>query len=78
MVGGAPGHLEPFSLESRLAAGYFDRAAGWLVLRGTPLLRRAEFPLAGDHNVQNALAAASYMAYLRLITPDRSVYVPSK
>ncbi len=42
-------------------AGYFDRAAGWLVLRGTPLLRRAEFPLAGDHNVQNALAAAVAM-----------------
>ena len=61
LVGGAPGHLEPFSLESRLAAGYFDRAAGWLVLRGTPLLRRAEFPLAGDHNVQNALAAAVAM-----------------
>ncbi|MGD0483823.1 MAG: UDP-N-acetylmuramoyl-L-alanine--D-glutamate ligase, partial [Gemmatimonadales bacterium] len=61
LVGGAAGHLEPFSLETRLAAGYFDRAAGWLVLRGTPLIRRAEFPLAGDHNVQNALAAALAM-----------------
>jgi UDP-N-acetylmuramoylalanine--D-glutamate ligase len=55
---GVAGRLEPFSLETRLVAGYYDRTAGWLVLRGTPLLRRAEFPLAGDHNVQNALAAA--------------------
>jgi len=57
LVAGAAGRVEPFSLETRLAAGYFDRAAGWLVVRGTPLLRRADFPLAGDHNVQNALAA---------------------
>lgn len=61
LVAGAQGHVEPFSLETRLAAGYYDRAAGWLVLRGTPLLRRAEFPLAGDHNVQNALAAVVAM-----------------
>jgi UDP-N-acetylmuramoylalanine--D-glutamate ligase len=58
LVAGARGRVESFSVATRLAAGYFDRAAGWLVLRGTPLLRRAEFPLAGDHNVQNALAAA--------------------
>lgn len=57
MVRGVAGRVEPFSLETRLAAGYYDRSAGWLVLRGTPLLRRADFPLAGDHNVQNALAA---------------------
>ncbi len=58
LVAGAAGHVEPFSLGTRLAAGYLDHTAGWLVVRGTPLLRRAEFPLAGDHNVQNALAAA--------------------
>jgi len=58
MVRGVAGRVEPFSLETPLAAGYHDRLAGWLVLRGTPLLRRGEFPLAGDHNVQNALAAA--------------------
>jgi UDP-N-acetylmuramoylalanine--D-glutamate ligase len=58
LCSGVAGRLEPFSLETRLAAGTLDRAAGWLVLRGTPLVRRAEFPLAGDHNVQNALAAA--------------------
>jgi UDP-N-acetylmuramoylalanine--D-glutamate ligase len=61
LAAGATGRLEPFSLETRLAAGYFDRVGGWLVLRGTPLLRRGEFPLAGDHNVQNALAAALAM-----------------
>jgi len=58
LAAGVAGHLEPFSLDTRLAAGYFDRAAGWLVLRGVPLLRRSELPLLGDHNVQNALAAA--------------------
>jgi len=57
MARGVAGRVELFSLETRLAAGYYDRSAGWLVLRGTPLLRRADFPLAGDHNVQNALAA---------------------
>jgi UDP-N-acetylmuramoylalanine--D-glutamate ligase len=61
LAAGVRGHVEPFSLVTRLAAGYYDRAAGWLVLRGTPLLRRGEFPLAGDHNVQNALAAAVAM-----------------
>ena len=54
---GVPGRTEAFSLDARAAAGFFDRAAGWLVVRGTPLVRRDEFPLAGDHNVQNALAA---------------------
>ena len=58
LVAGAAGRLEPFSLERRSAPGFYDRTAGWLVLRGTPLIRRADFPLAGDHNVQNALAAA--------------------
>lgn len=57
MVAGVAGRAEQFSLETRLAAGHHDRLAGWLVLRGAPLLRRTEFPLAGDHNVQNALAA---------------------
>ncbi len=28
LAAGATGHLEPFSLETRLAAGYFDRAGG--------------------------------------------------
>jgi UDP-N-acetylmuramoylalanine--D-glutamate ligase len=41
MVRGVAGRVEPFSLENRLAAGWYDRSAGWLVLRGTPLVRRA-------------------------------------
>ncbi len=52
-----PGAAEHFSLSLRAAAGFYDRAAGWLVLRGTPLLRRADLGLLGDHNVANALAA---------------------
>jgi len=58
LVAGAAGVLEEFSLAPGRAAGRYDRASGRLVLRGAPLVPRAEFPLAGDHNVQNALAAA--------------------
>ncbi len=54
----AAGTHELFSLQVRQAAGFYDRAAGWLVLRGIPLLRRSELKLIGDHNVANALAAA--------------------
>lgn len=57
MAAGAAGEHERFSLELRQAEGFFDRAAGWLVLRGIPLLRRTELKLLGDHNVANALAA---------------------
>ena len=57
LAAGVAGKPEPFSLETRAAAGFYDRAAGWLVVRGTPLIRRADLPLLGDHNVQNALAA---------------------
>lgn len=39
------------------ADAWLDRAAGWLMLDGAPLLARATLPLLGDHNVQNALAA---------------------
>jgi UDP-N-acetylmuramoylalanine--D-glutamate ligase len=39
------------------ADAWWDRAAGRLVLDGEPLLARAELPLLGDHNVDNALAA---------------------
>lgn len=57
MTAGVPGVPELFSLERRSAEGYYDRAAGWLVLRGTPLLRRSDLALLGDHNAANALAA---------------------
>ena len=40
------------------ADAWFDRAAGTLVLDGVPLLPRDRLPLLGDHNVENALAAA--------------------
>ena len=53
-----PGMHERFSLDVSAAAAWFDRKAGWLNLRGMPLVRRAELGLLGDHNVANALAAA--------------------
>jgi UDP-N-acetylmuramoylalanine--D-glutamate ligase len=40
------------------ADAWFDRSAGTLMLDGKPLLARDELPLLGDHNVENALAAA--------------------
>jgi UDP-N-acetylmuramoylalanine--D-glutamate ligase len=46
-----------FSLAAR-ADGWYDRAAGRLMLGEAPLLPRAELPLLGDHNVANALAAS--------------------
>jgi UDP-N-acetylmuramoylalanine--D-glutamate ligase len=58
MAAGAAGTGETFSLTQRAAAGFYDRAAQWLVVRGTPLVRRADLQLLGDHNVANALAAA--------------------
>ncbi|MEZ4268872.1 MAG: UDP-N-acetylmuramoyl-L-alanine--D-glutamate ligase [Myxococcota bacterium] len=45
-----------FSLVDRRAAGHL--ADGRLILHGAPLMTRAELPLLGDHNVQNALGAA--------------------
>jgi UDP-N-acetylmuramoylalanine--D-glutamate ligase len=53
----AAGRRETFSLEQRAAAGFYDRAGRWLVLRGTPLLRRDALRLLGEHNVANVLAA---------------------
>ncbi len=58
MSAGAAGTHERFSLDVQLADAWFDRSAGWLIVRGMPLLRRADLRLLGDHNVANALAAA--------------------
>jgi len=58
MTAGVAGVQERFSLDVQLADAWYDRSAGWLLLRGMPLVRRAEFALLGDHNVANALAAA--------------------
>ncbi len=46
-----------FSIERR-ADAWYDRQGGRLMLGDTAVLRRAELPLLGDHNVANALAAA--------------------
>ena len=58
MASKAEGRHETFSLVQRAAAGFYDRKAEWLVVRGTPLIKRTDLHLLGDHNVANALAAA--------------------
>ncbi len=57
MVGPVRGTHLRFSLVGR-ADGWFDRAAGRLMVGDQPLLARAELPILGDHNVANALAAS--------------------
>ncbi|MEO8635478.1 MAG: UDP-N-acetylmuramoyl-L-alanine--D-glutamate ligase [Gemmatimonadales bacterium] len=54
---GRAGRWLRFSLQGR-AEGWYDRAAGSLMLGETSLLPRAELALFGDHNVANALCAA--------------------
>jgi UDP-N-acetylmuramoylalanine--D-glutamate ligase len=51
------GHITRFSTERTDVEGYLDRARGQLMVLGAQVAPRADFPLAGDHNVQNALAA---------------------
>jgi UDP-N-acetylmuramoylalanine--D-glutamate ligase len=58
LAAAVPGTHERFSLDVTLADAWFDRRAGWLVVRGMPLVRRSEVPLLGDHNAANVLAAA--------------------
>jgi UDP-N-acetylmuramoylalanine--D-glutamate ligase len=57
MVRGVAGRHLTFSVRQR-ADGWFDRDRQALMLGDTALLRRADLPLLGDHNVANALAAA--------------------
>lgn len=57
LAGEAPGVRRRFSL-ARRADGWMDPATGWLMLGQEPLLLRGRFPLLGEHNVANALAAA--------------------
>lgn len=52
-----PGHSARFSTQRTDVEGYLDRARGQLVLFGAPLAARGDFPLSGDHNVANMLAA---------------------
>ncbi len=70
MVRGVPGRHFTFALGPRPESAdmVFERpggpgagagsGAGAIVWRGRPLLARSELPLLGDHNVQNAMAAA--------------------
>ena len=58
MTHGIEGRHERFSLDVQMADAWYDRSGGWLVVRGMPLVRRADLELLGDHNVANALAAA--------------------
>lgn len=57
MIASAPGRQLRFSVKAE-ADAWYDRPAEQLMLGTAPLIRRAEFPLLGDHNVANALAAA--------------------
>jgi len=57
MVRAVAGRQLRFSVVGR-ADGWFDRDGGRLMLGGQVLLARDAFPLLGDHNVANALAAA--------------------
>ena len=56
-AGTPAGRRERFSVLGR-AAAWYDRAGDQLMLGDDVLLPRARFPLLGDHNVANALAAA--------------------
>ena len=62
MARGTAGYLLRFSGEGRLADAFYDRQHGKLILLDEPLIRRAELPLLGDHNVGNALAGALAVA----------------
>jgi len=58
MVQGVPGTIARFSVQRTDVDAWYDRARDQLIVDGEPLLRRAEVPLLGDHNVANVLAAA--------------------
>jgi UDP-N-acetylmuramoylalanine--D-glutamate ligase len=57
LVADVPGERHAFSVR-QVADAYFDRTADRLVVLGEPLIARRDFPLLGDHNVANALAAS--------------------
>jgi UDP-N-acetylmuramoylalanine--D-glutamate ligase len=62
LAAGVPGFVMRFSAEGRLSDAFFDRRHGALILLDEPLMKRADLPLHGDHNVGNALAAALAVA----------------
>jgi len=57
MVAGIAGRHRRFSVRVE-TDGWFDRPGGYLMLGPARLLPRSELRLMGDHNVENALAAA--------------------
>ena len=57
LIAGVPGAHRTFSVRQR-ADAHLDREADRLVVLGEPLMPRRDFPLLGDHNVANALAAS--------------------
>lgn len=54
---GVAGTVRRFSLTDQ-ADAWLDPSGGWLMLGGRRLVARRAFPLLGEHNVANALAAA--------------------
>jgi UDP-N-acetylmuramoylalanine--D-glutamate ligase len=56
MARGTAGRHLPYSVTGQ-SDGWYDRARGALMLRDRVVLPREAFPLLGDHNVSNALAA---------------------
>jgi UDP-N-acetylmuramoylalanine--D-glutamate ligase len=57
MASSARGTLRKFSVQGK-AEGWYDRSKGRMMLGRSALMSRKEFPLLGDHNVANALAAS--------------------
>jgi len=70
MVRDVGGQKHWFSV-SKKAEASLDARTGQLVVLGAPLLARADFPLLGQHNVGNALAAS-----LAVMAADRSHQTP--
>jgi UDP-N-acetylmuramoylalanine--D-glutamate ligase len=66
MVREVAGHKYAFSL-SKKSEAWLDERSGQLMVLGAPLLARRDFPLLGQHNVGNALAAS-----LAVMAADRS------
>ena len=66
MVHDVAGHKYAFSL-SKKSEAWLDERSGDLVVLGAPLIARRDFPLLGQHNVGNALAAS-----LAVMAADRS------
>ncbi|HVE78818.1 MAG TPA: UDP-N-acetylmuramoyl-L-alanine--D-glutamate ligase, partial [Gemmatimonadaceae bacterium] len=58
LADGVPGAHHRFSARRHDVEGWYDRSRGRLVVLGEALLARDQLMLFGDHNIENALAAA--------------------